>query len=95
LRDHLSGQSGNLAISNYAKRYPVKFTCHSFDVLKTLGTDDLYELESFFLADFLTTFGSFPICNNQSGTFVLTPRVSSKDVSVAWERFDPVGSKTD
>jgi hypothetical protein len=89
LRDHLSGQSGNLAISNYARRHTVKFTCHSFEVLKTLGTLDLFELESLFLGNFLAEFGSYPICNNQSGTFIHSPQINVDGIEIAWEWFDP------
>src|SRR6266567_4394403 len=75
LRAHLTGQSGNLGIKNYASRFKVNFTYHSLDVLSNLGTCDLYELEAFFLTRFLDAFGAFPICNNQSGVSVLYPRI--------------------
>ena len=67
LRGHLTGQSGNLGISNFAKSHKVKFTYYSADVLKTYGNDNVYDLESFFLSDFLEKHGSHPICNGQSG----------------------------
>src|SRR5262249_568583 len=35
LRAHKTGQSGNLAITNYALRHDVRFTYHSLDFLKT------------------------------------------------------------
>lgn len=49
LRGHKTGLSGNLAISNYAKCFDVKFTYHSSEFLKTMGTDNVLELESFFV----------------------------------------------
>ena len=82
---HLSGQSGNHGIKNYADRYKAKFTYHSFQLLRDLGASDLFEMESFFLSDFLRTKGSFPICNNQSGVIVVGSLM--KPVSVDWEHF--------
>ena len=67
LRGHLTGQSGNLGISNYAKRHKVRFTNYSADVLQSYGGDDVFDMESFFLTDFLERHGSFPICNGQAG----------------------------
>lgn len=67
LRGHLTGQSGNAGISNYAANYKVKFTYYSAEVLKTYGNDNVYDLESFFLTDFLGHHGSYPICNGQAG----------------------------
>lgn len=67
LRGHLTGQSGNLGISNYAKVHSVKFTCHSADVLRSFGNENIFDLESFFLSDFLGLHGSYPICNGQAG----------------------------
>ena len=67
LRGHLTGQSGNLGISNYAKAHPVKFTFYSADVLRNYGNDNVFDMESFFLGDFQKRHGSFPICNGQAG----------------------------
>jgi len=72
---------------SYAKRQKTKFTFQSFDVLKVPGTDNLYELESFFLSDFLTNFGCFPICNNQSGFNILSPLIDPRRVTILWEKF--------
>lgn len=67
LRGHLTGQSGNLGISNYAKAKTVKFTYYSAEVLKNFGNDNVFDMESYFLSGFLEHHGSFPICNGQSG----------------------------
>jgi hypothetical protein len=88
LRGHLTGQSGNLALMNYGSNHRVMFTYQSFELLRILGTNDLYELESFFLTDFLTNLGSFPICNNQSGVAILAPSIETYGVKVHWEAFD-------
>ncbi len=87
LRGHLTGQSGNKAISNYASKYTTLFTIHIFQLLRNLGTDNIFELESFFLTDFLENHGSFPICNNQSGTSFPETQLNSKNIEVSWNYF--------
>ena len=86
LRAHLTGQSGNFGIRNYAARHKVRFTYHSFQLLRNLGATSLYEIESFFLSDFLRVHGAFPICNNQSGVNIVEPMIRG-GVRVAWEQF--------
>jgi hypothetical protein len=85
LRAHLTGQSGNYAIRNYAQRYPARFAYHSFELLRNLGAPSLYEIESFFLSDFLRVHGAFPICNNQSGRTIVAPKITGQ-VTVAWNQ---------
>jgi len=84
---HLSGQSGNHGIRNYADHHKTKFTYHSYELLRDLGTANLFEIESFFLGDFLRAKGSFPICNNQSGVLVIEPLMKHGQISVDWEHF--------
>jgi len=86
LRAHLSGQSGNYAIRNYAERHSVRFSYHSFQLLRNLGATSLHEIESFFLSDFLRVHGAFPICNNQSGWNVVEPKITG-EITVAWDQF--------
>jgi hypothetical protein len=87
LAGHLSGQSGNAGISNYAKSQSVKFTYYSAQVLSNYGNDNLFDIENFFLSDFLKNYGCFPICNGQSGH-----KPSEKSIpitaSVDWSFFD-------
>lgn len=87
LRGHKTGQSGNLAIMNYAKRYRACFTYHSQQILGMLGSKNVLELESYFLADFLSNFGSFPICNNQSGTSFPGTALNPASARINWEFF--------
>lgn len=87
LAAHLSGQSGNIGIRNYASKHQTKFTYHSFQLLRNLGANDLYEIESFFLSSFLLYRGAFPICNNQSGTGFAVPSFAYEDVLVDWNYF--------
>mgnify|MGYP001594335923 CR=1 FL=1 len=87
LRGHKTGQSGNAAIKNYAKRYKVRFVSHSVQILETLGSNNVLELESYFLQDFLSNYGSYPICNNQSGTSFPNTMLSSSSIRINWEFF--------
>ena len=87
LRAHRTGESGNLAIMNYAARHDARFTYHSLDILKTLGTENVLELESFFLTDFLREHGAYPICNNQSGTAFPESALTTQTISVDWTFF--------
>jgi len=89
LRAHKSGQSGNVALTNYAASYRTRFTYHTADVLKALGTDDILELESFFLGDFLRRHGAYPICNNQSGVLFPATGLRHGDVAIDWSFFAP------
>jgi hypothetical protein len=87
LRDHRTGQSGNLAIMNYTRKHDTRFTLHTLEVLRILGTDNLFELESFFLADFLREHGAYPLCNNQSGVTFPNTTLSDRKVDVDWSHF--------
>ena len=87
LRDHKKGQSGNLAITNYAAQHIVRFTYHSLDTLKSLGTESVSELESFFLTDFFMDHGAYPISNNQSGAFFPETALKRNDIKVDWAFF--------
>jgi len=43
LSAHLSGRSGNMCIKNYAARNQTRFTFHTFELLRNMGTSNLYE----------------------------------------------------
>ena len=86
LRAHVTGQSGNHGIRNYAARHKTRFAYHSFQLLRNLGATSLYEIESFFLSNFLGVHGAFPICNNQSGVNIVQPKITG-EVTVDWEYF--------
>lgn len=88
LRDHLSGQSGNVGISNYAKNGHTSFTYHTFEVLKGCGTNNLFEIESLFLEGFLNTYGCFPICNGQSGHEIVNESTKAVELEIDWSFFE-------
>ena len=87
LRDHKSGQSGNIGIMNYALRNKVNFAYLRTDMLKILGCDKAVELESFFLTSFATAHGTYPICNNQSGISFPDSPIDKHAVLVDWRFF--------
>ncbi|MBK5924775.1 hypothetical protein CCR90_13555 [Rhodovulum sulfidophilum] len=86
LRGHLTGQSGNFGIRNYAKKFKLNFTYYSTDVLSAYGSDNTYDLESFFIGDFLCEHGSHPICNGQAG-HQLSDESKEIFASVDWNFF--------
>lgn len=87
LRDHLSGQSGNVGIRNYTNVRGVGFTFHTLEVLKHCGTSNLFEIESLFLSSFSDAFGSFPVCNGQSGHEIEQLGARKMGVEVDWDNF--------
>lgn len=88
LKGHLTGQSGNLGISNYAKFKGASFTSYSLNILRNLGTKNLFDIESLFLENFLSEFGCYPICNGQSGHQIETDRKLMRELVVDWSFFD-------
>jgi hypothetical protein len=93
LRGHLSGQSGNIGLKNFAKAHKVQFTFLSLEVLSILGTRDVRELESFFLSDFAYAHGCYPICNGQSGAEFPDSTLPHLGTTVAWEEFHLLSGK--
>ncbi len=71
LADHLGGQSGNIGITNYKKMEKLKFTHINFEMLKNIWALRIEDLESYFILNFVDTFGVYPICNNKTGFEVL------------------------
>lgn len=87
LRDHTSGQSGNPGLTNYISLNGARFTYMPWEILEALGKQEIREFESFFLTDFLSRHGCYPICNNQAGV-ELNSRSSPMDVVIEWSFFD-------
>tara|TARA_Y100001933_G_C18729985_1_gene451218 strand:- start:265 stop:666 length:402 start_codon:yes stop_codon:yes gene_type:complete len=87
LKDHLTGQSGNYGISNYAKFKGASFTSYTLKILQNLGTSNLFDIESLFLENFLSEFGSYPICNGQAGHKLETDRNLISELIVDWSFF--------
>lgn len=87
LRGHLSGQSGNIGIMNYARSHKVWFTYLSLEILSVLGSRNVRELETFFLSDFARQYGAYPICNGQAGMAYPDSLLPTAGITVDWETF--------
>jgi hypothetical protein len=87
IRDHSSGQSGNPGLTNYIHTHHARFTYLTFDFLSVLGIPSVAELEGMFLRSFLKKYGSYPICNNQSGIELRVPQ-QFQSFEIEWQRFD-------
>lgn len=87
LKDHISGRSNNKGIIGYKKRWGLNFTYIDYDFLKHIFTsENIEDIETFFLEDFSDKFGSYPICNNKRGDI---GRLSRKKDSpkIDWQFF--------
>jgi len=87
LRDHASGQSGNPGLTNYIKTRDTQFTYLTFDFLSVLEIPSVAELEGVFLRAFLASYGSYPICNNQSGIEMANEGFSPR-FEIEWQHFE-------
>ena len=67
LRDHYDGKSGNVGLVSYRKVQPIQFTYINFDAVKSFWRQRIEDLESYFIQDFVTKYGVYPICNNKTG----------------------------
>lgn len=87
LQDHLDGSSGNDGIINYGKANHLSFTYINFEMLKGLWTRSVEDLESYFILDFVNTYGVYPICNNKSGYNILDS-VNESQLTIDWKNFE-------
>lgn len=67
LTDHYEGMSGNEGLINYRKIEGLYFTYLNFEALKGIWKYRIEDLESYFILDFVSKYGVYPICNNKSG----------------------------
>lgn len=87
LKDHASGRSNNKGIIGYNKRWGLNFTYIDYDFLKHIFTsENIEDIETFFLEDFADNFGTYPICNNKRGELGrLSKRKDS--LNIDWQFF--------
>ncbi len=89
---HYNGSSGNEGLLNYRKVEGLHFTYINFEMLKKIWNFRIEELESYFILDFVSKYGVYPICNNKSGFEVL-----NKDLNfyfkIDWKYFEKGGLK--
>ncbi|MHB1346239.1 MAG: hypothetical protein ACYCXK_02000 [Candidatus Humimicrobiaceae bacterium] len=67
LSDHYNGISKNEGLSNYRKKEDLYFTYINFEMLKKIWKYRIEDLESYFILDFVSNYGVYPICNNKTG----------------------------
>ncbi len=87
LTGHFDGQSGNVGISNYRKADSLSFTYINFEMLKSIWTQRIEDLESYFILDFVRNHGVYPICNNRTGLEVLRNE-TSVELEIDWTYFE-------
>ena len=86
LLGHLDGTSRNEGILSYNKVNPLYFTYINFEMLRKQWSLNVESLESFFILDFVKTFGVYPICNNKSGYNILSMDLDI-GIKINWENF--------
>ncbi len=68
LKDHLAGRSRNRGIIGYKQNWQLGFTCLEYEFLKHIFIEEKIEyIETYFLEDFASKHGTYPICNNKRG----------------------------
>lgn len=87
LRDHIAGRSNNTGIIGYHGKWKLSFTYLDYEFLKQVfQTLDIESIETYFLENFATKFGVYPICNNRRGTSEEIPKL--KDLpDIDWTFF--------
>lgn len=93
LGSHLDGTSGNLGISNFKKVDALRFTYLNFDVLRSFWSQRIEDLESYFLQDFVKSFGVYPICNNKTG-FPDFDNLKNSSLTIDWHYFGGQGERS-
>lgn len=87
LAGHYDGQSGNVGLLNYRKVEELKFTFLDFQMLKRVWEYRIEDLESYFILDFVTNYGVYPICNNKSGFEILNNQ-NKIQLQIDWKYFE-------
>ena len=87
LLGHYDGKSGNVGLMNYRKREPLFFTYINFEVLKNVWQHRIEDLESYFILNFVHTYGVYPICNNRTGLEILKSDITVK-LDIDWPFFN-------
>ena len=87
LAEHISGQSGNLGIINYAKIDLLNFTYINFEMLKNFWKRSIEDLESYFILDFVNNYGVYPICNNKTVYKITKIKIDLK-MDINWHYFE-------
>ncbi len=84
---HFEGRSKNLGLVNYRKAERLLFTYINFEMLHSLWSYRIEDLENYFLLDFVEKYGVYPICNNKSGYEILEKELKA-DFIIDWPYFE-------
>ena len=83
----MSGTSKNLGLANYRKVDQLLFTFISIEMLRRFWEHRVEDLESYFILDFVSKYGVYPICNNKSG-FEVQRKTLTTEFNIDWEYFE-------
>ena len=87
LSSHFDGKSKNLGLVNYRNVEQLFFTYINFEMLRSFWHHRVENLESYFILDFVSKYGVYPICNNKSGYDILTMEIDSH-LKIDWKNFN-------
>jgi hypothetical protein len=86
LQGHLEGLSGNDGITNYLKSNVLFFTHINFEMLKSKWPLRVEALEGYFIKNFVTRYGVYPICNNK--VIYNTNDNKHINLTIDWKHFE-------
>lgn len=86
LMGHYDGKSKNVGLTNYRRREPLLFTYINFEMLRSVWDFRIEDLESYFLLDFVSKYGVYPICNNKTSSEILKNKLITS-FQINWEYF--------
>jgi len=87
LTEHFVGQSGNKGIFNYKVKEQLKFTYINFKMFQQIWSNEVEDLETYFILDFVKNFGVYPICNNKTSFEVYNNKEISCSLKIDWDYF--------
>jgi hypothetical protein len=86
LTGHFDGKSKNVGLSNYRKVEPLFYTYLNYEMLNSIWSLRIEDLESYFILDFVKEHGVYPICNNKTGFEVLKTDLAI-NFKIDWDYF--------
>ena len=87
LTGHFEGKSKNQGLVNYRKVAQLSFTVINFEMVRNFWNFKVEELESYFIRDFVETYGVYPICNNRTGSEILQKKLEANFI-IDWKYFE-------
>lgn len=87
LQGHLEGKSGNEGLTSYGKVNELRVTVLNSQMFKSIWKHNIESLESYFILDFVTNYGVYPICNNKSG-YDASQTEQINQLSIDWGFFE-------